>query len=354
MAASEENDCEDELPKARAYYDAEIAISFKSCKNTAISCKFIDTAVPVARHIIEPHLRARTYFDQIATTARAKQVHVDGIDFLLSIGQLAALLRFKNAMLRPSDTRSVVGLLCFEESSPRSSLCLTAPVYPGHDIDRMCDEFVAALGVEESMRPRFRSGPVLAPLFDFIATFYPRGCVMCIYHLSALIVKATLCYDSLCIQAPAEYTDRDSVASDVMCDVICGYAFSNARPSKKHRLMHLFQLAMLLEARFVSSCVARSEEIKARLTLKMYKKKIALKCEHANAHKCLHDAISSYMEYDVGRVVPWVHVTAHIATYMFSVIGSDIIGDFIDPPKRNSTGHCLLTEASTGRVIYHL
>ncbi len=354
MASCEENDCEDVLPEAHPYRDPGIFISFASCTNTAISCKFIDTPMPVARHVLEPSLRSQAYFDQIATTARAKQVHVEGVDVLLSMGQLAALLRFKVTGATAPSPRSIVGLLCFEESTPQSSLCLTSPIYQSCDIETLCAQFVEAIGVEGHMKPRFRSGPVLAPLFDFITAFYPRGCVMCIYHLSALIVKTTLCYDTLCLQEPAEYTQRVSTASDVMCDVICGYALSNARPNKKHRLMHLFQIAMLLEARFVTSCVEQSEAIDARLSLKMYKKKVALKCEHVNQHRCLHDAISTYMDLDVTKVVPWVHVTVHIAVHVFKVLGTDVLGDFIDPPKRTSTGHCLLTEASTGRVIYHL
>lgn len=352
MFSGVELPCEDELPARQEDSGVRLHASFASCLNTTMSCHFIDMGMPVARYVLEPSRRARAYLQQIAIVARSMQCHVEGVDIQLSMGQLAALLLHKSLAPDIMSTQSIVGLFCFEETTETTSLCMKPALYVPRDIDVMCKEFVDALGILAIVRERYKVDELNAPVMNFIRRLYPKGCAVCIFNVSALLIKTTLCYDTLCVQNPSEDEPRLSLGGDRMCEVICGYAFNSKNICCKHRIIHLFQTAMLLEPRFVSTCISYGEAISECLTLKMFKTKAVLDEPHTNAQPCLHDAICAYMNYNSKLVVPWACVTVYIATYMFETMGADYIGDYIRPPGKAQTGHCLLMEKETERVLY--
>lgn len=341
--------CEDELPARRKDTRATPVVSFVSCLNTHVSCHIIDVGVPTARYEPTENRRARAYLSQIEIVARAKQLHVSDLGFNVSMGQMAAILLHRTIAPDIYSTYAIVGMMCFEATTEKTSLCIKSPIFHRRDVDLVNREMVTALGVSPVIRARYGRDATLTPTLDAIKRWYPRGCSICIFNLSALLVKCTLCYDIVTTQRPCSVSDR--MAGPALCDVLCCYAFSTDNFDGKHRLMHLFQTAMLLETHFISTYLRYDAEMDAALQLRIHKKKMRVLGEHTNTQDCLHAAICAYMNYDSSLVVPWVCVAIFIAVRMFATIGSDHIADFVRPKKR-CTGHCILSEKDTKRVLY--
>lgn len=352
MWIEEEVEAEDELPVH--HEDTGVtdfsSVSFAPCLNTTVSCFFIDMGVPTARLIDEPRRRSFAYLKQIEIVARTKQISLEYAPVSLSMGQLAAVLH-KNIIRGLACTRDVIGHLCFEETTENIVLCESQPIEKLPDIDELCAQFNEAIDVSPVIRERYGSNAMLTPTFDAIRMWYPEGCIQCIFNLSALIVKTTMCWKIVTSKESYAYRERPTFMSDLVCDIACGYAFNNKDTHHKHRLLHLMQASMLYETRFSSTCVGYGKDIDAKLRLRIYKKQTSIVQEHTNEDNCLHAAISRYMGYDTTQVTPWVCVMIYIANQMFGTVGSDCIKSFVKPQKKH-TGHCLLTDRETNRVIY--
>lgn len=346
-----EVDCEDELPERHADTHVRPTATFVTCMNTAISCHFIDLGVPSARYVPVKSQQVRAYLGQVGVVARSHQVFIPYVDVQLSMGQLAALLLHKKIAPDLPTTRSIVAMLCYEETTETTPLCIKSETYYPRDLDEMCEDFTRALGVSSVRRERYGTDAMVTPVLNLIRIIYPHCCPLCIFNLSALAIKTTLCHEILCAEDPQCEEDRPRYASDLMCDIVCGYAFNAKKQKVKHNLMHLFQTAMLLETRFVSTCVKYSEEIAHKLTLVMFNKPITLADSHVNKHATLHQAICEHMGYDAKMVMPWVAVTAHIATCMFGTLGKNIIHKFLWAVKKQHA-HCLLTDVETEAIVY--
>ena len=352
MWIEEEVDAEVELPPH--HDDTGITnfsnVSFAPCLNTRISCFFIDMGVPVARMIEDPRRRSFAYLKQIEIVARTKQISLEYAPISLSMGQFAAVLH-KNIIRGLATTRDVIGHLCFEETTETIALCEPQPIEKTADLDEVCTQFNEAIDVSPTIRERYGSNAMLTPTFDAIRMWYPEGCVQCIFNLSALVVKTSLCWRIVTARDSHSFRERETFMSDLVCDIACGYAFNNKDTHHKHRLLHLLQAAMLNETRFSSTCVGYGKDIDSKLRLRIYKKRVSIVQEHTNADDCLHTAISRYMGYDTTQVMPWVCVMIYIANQMFGSVGSDCIKSFVKPQKK-ITGHCLLTERDTNRIVY--
>lgn len=348
-----EVDAEDELPdrqkKKKTHVDF---VSFGACLNTTISCYFIDMSVPVARFIREEELRARSYMKQVEMVALSKQTVLPRTTISLSMGQLAAVLLNKNIICDLNSTRSIVGSLCFEETTVDTGLCLTAPEDRGASVDDICAHLLLAFDVSPVVLDRYGKKFFQTETMSVIREWYPRGCAQCIFNLSALMIKTTLCYSAINAFEPRIFDERPAVLSNMACSIACGYAFSSNDVATKHRLMHLMQTSMLLETRFSSVCVQYGREMDAVLRLRIYRRRVGIEAAHTNQDDCLHTAIARYMNYDVNFVTPYVCVMMYIANEMFTSTGSDNIKFFIRPQKK-VTGHCVLREKSTGNVIYY-
>ncbi|MFY7867950.1 MAG: hypothetical protein ACOVQN_00510 [Exiguobacterium sp.] len=352
MWIEEEVEAEDELPVH--HEDTGVTdfsnVSFAPCLNTTVSCFFIDMGVPVARLIEEESRRSFAYLKQIEIVARSKQISLEYAPVSLSMGQLAAVLH-KNIIRDLASTRDIIGYLCFEESGESNFCCVPEPIEKIADLDELSTQFNQAIDVSTTIRDRYGRNAMLTPTYDAIRMWYPEGCVQCIFNLSALLVKTSLSCTIVNSRESYAFRQRETFMSDLVCDIACGYAFNNKDSHHKHRLLHLMQEAMLSETRFSSTCVGYGRDIDAKLRLRIYKKRTAIVQEHSNDDDSLHTAISRHMGYDTTQVMPWVAVMIYIANQMFGTIGSDCIRSFVKPQKR-ITGHCLLTERDTNRIIY--
>lgn len=348
-----EVDAEDELPvrdkkkKTRSDY-----VSFASCLNNAVSCYFIDLGMPVARCIRDETVRTRAYMKQVEMVALHKQTVLPSVASSLSMGQLAAVLLNRNIICDLTSTRIIVASLCFEETTPETPLCLVEPGARSYDVDEVCMHLVECFEVSPLALERYGRKFMQTETMCVIREWYPNGCAQCIFNLSALMIKTTLCYTTIASRTPRIFDRKLPVLSDLACSIACGYAFGSNHVPTKHRLMHLIQTSMLLEQRFSSVCVNYSNAIDDVLQLRVYRQLVRVKAPHVNQDNCLLTAIARYMNYDMTLVTPYICVVMHIANEMFSSTGSDNIKFFIRPQKR-VTGHCILKERSSGRVVYH-
>lgn len=348
-----EVEAEDDLPVRQKNRKSHYAyVSFASCLNTSISCYFIDMSVPVARFIREESLRARGYMKQVEMVALSKQTLLPQSTISLSMGQLAAVLLNRNIICDLKSTQSIVGSLCFEETTIDTSLCLSEPEERGSDVEEICSHLLLAFDVSPVALDRYGKKFFQTETMSVIREWYPKGCAQCIFNLSALMIKTTLCYNAINAFEPRIFDQRPSVMSSMACSIACGYAFSSNDVATKHRLMHLMQTSMLLETRFSSVCVQYGKEMDSVLRLRIYRYRVGIEVPHTNQDNCLLTAIARYMKYDVSFVTPYVCVMMYIANEMFSSTGSDNIKYFIRPQKR-VTAHCVLREKSTDRVLYY-